>query len=423
LGQACRLLQQREDVRDHYQDKFRHVLVDEFQDVNHAQYMLTRLLSDKWQNLCAVGDDDQCLPPGTPVLTPDGPRPIEQIAPGDTLLATGGITSALQPATVAHVGQSRHAGDLFSVWAGEETVVRGTPHHLVFARLDPAWPGFYVALVKGTDGCFRLRTFGPGFAPPKRGIDALWILDTAPDAEAARQIADNLAARVGTTCLADLDEAAPVFAERDLLAAYPHFRPNTAARVAGRVRLTMFDGERTDGTPWHSVTATLRQGEPAAAQLEAAWGKPLFSLETCAPDPDEVRVLFASYAEARDAARAVAQASGGSGDTDTDREIFPCARIVSATYLLLPLSHLRAGMNVLAPDPRRPERLAARRVSGVTREPYDGPVYDLEVAGLHNYVAGDGRRPGRPQLHLLMARRGCEHHSGLRARSSRRAHR
>ncbi len=61
IMRACRLLEQREDVRAHYQDKFRYVLVDEFQDVNHAQYMLTRLLSDKHQNLCVVGDDDQSI--------------------------------------------------------------------------------------------------------------------------------------------------------------------------------------------------------------------------------------------------------------------------------------------------------------------------------------------------------------------------
>jgi DNA helicase-2/ATP-dependent DNA helicase PcrA len=53
------MLQQREDVREHYQSKFRHVLVDEYQDVNHAQYMLTKLLSDRTRNLCVVGDDDQ----------------------------------------------------------------------------------------------------------------------------------------------------------------------------------------------------------------------------------------------------------------------------------------------------------------------------------------------------------------------------
>ena len=59
IGKAVRMLQQREDVRERYQSKFRYVLVDEYQDVNHAQYKLTQLLSGGNNNLCVVGDDDQ----------------------------------------------------------------------------------------------------------------------------------------------------------------------------------------------------------------------------------------------------------------------------------------------------------------------------------------------------------------------------
>jgi DNA helicase-2/ATP-dependent DNA helicase PcrA len=56
---SVRMLREREDVREYYQNKFKYVLVDEYQDVNHAQYMLAKLLSDKYKNLCAVGDEDQ----------------------------------------------------------------------------------------------------------------------------------------------------------------------------------------------------------------------------------------------------------------------------------------------------------------------------------------------------------------------------
>jgi len=66
IATAVRMLEQREDVREYYQGKFRYVLVDEYQDVNHAQYMLTRLLSggtynNATHNICVVGDDDQSI--------------------------------------------------------------------------------------------------------------------------------------------------------------------------------------------------------------------------------------------------------------------------------------------------------------------------------------------------------------------------
>ena len=55
------LLQQNPDVLAQYQDKFEYILVDEYQDTNHAQYTLIRLLSDRRRNLCVVGDDDQSI--------------------------------------------------------------------------------------------------------------------------------------------------------------------------------------------------------------------------------------------------------------------------------------------------------------------------------------------------------------------------
>ncbi len=55
------LLRQNEEVRDHYQNKFHYVLVDEFQDTNYAQFELALLLSGGYGNLMVVGDDDQSI--------------------------------------------------------------------------------------------------------------------------------------------------------------------------------------------------------------------------------------------------------------------------------------------------------------------------------------------------------------------------
>ena len=58
---TVRLLQSCEDVRTYYQRKFRYVLVDEYQDTNHVQYLLTSLLAGGHENICVVGDDDQSI--------------------------------------------------------------------------------------------------------------------------------------------------------------------------------------------------------------------------------------------------------------------------------------------------------------------------------------------------------------------------
>lgn len=58
---TVRLLQEHEDVRRFYQRKFRYVLVDEYQDTNNLQYLLTSLLAGGYENICVVGDDDQSI--------------------------------------------------------------------------------------------------------------------------------------------------------------------------------------------------------------------------------------------------------------------------------------------------------------------------------------------------------------------------
>ena len=61
IFQTVVLLREHEDVRAYYQRKFQYVLVDEYQDTNHAQYLLTSLLAGGNENICVVGDDDQSI--------------------------------------------------------------------------------------------------------------------------------------------------------------------------------------------------------------------------------------------------------------------------------------------------------------------------------------------------------------------------
>ena len=55
------LFNEHKEVLMHFQDKFRYILIDEYQDTNHVQYILTKMLSAKHQNICVVGDQDQSI--------------------------------------------------------------------------------------------------------------------------------------------------------------------------------------------------------------------------------------------------------------------------------------------------------------------------------------------------------------------------
>ena len=61
IANTVHLLQKYPEVREYYQDKFRYVLIDEYQDTNQLQYLLASLLAGRRKNICVVGDDDQSI--------------------------------------------------------------------------------------------------------------------------------------------------------------------------------------------------------------------------------------------------------------------------------------------------------------------------------------------------------------------------
>lgn len=61
LTKTVYLFQKTPDVLAKYQNRFQYILVDEYQDTNHAQYVLTKMLAKKWRNLCVVGDCSQSI--------------------------------------------------------------------------------------------------------------------------------------------------------------------------------------------------------------------------------------------------------------------------------------------------------------------------------------------------------------------------
>ncbi len=58
---AVKLFMENKDVLDYYQNRFEYMMVDEYQDTNHAQYVFVKLLAEKSKNICVVGDDDQSI--------------------------------------------------------------------------------------------------------------------------------------------------------------------------------------------------------------------------------------------------------------------------------------------------------------------------------------------------------------------------
>jgi DNA helicase-2/ATP-dependent DNA helicase PcrA len=132
LLQSVRLFQTFPEVLDRYRRAFRFVLVDEYQDTNHAQYVWLRLLAEEHRNLAVVGDDDQCLVEGTLVAMGDGSlRPIEQVHEGDEVMSCHG-SGDFRPSKVTETFQSQAREGIAITTTGGRKIV-STPEHVHFA--------------------------------------------------------------------------------------------------------------------------------------------------------------------------------------------------------------------------------------------------------------------------------------------------
>lgn len=353
---TVRMLQEREDVREHYQNKFRYVLVDEYQDVNHAQYMLTKFLSDGTRNLCVVGDDDQCLPPGTEVSTFTGTKPIEELnveGPNSLVWATsGGVT--LRPVKIRHIHQSHFRGNLYTITAGGETL-RATPGHLVFARpMQDKIHAVYICYQKGA---------GYYVSTTPQGAHCAWVLETCENDIQAGDWAKMYATEFSTGTSWQTASNEVYVSEQllrfDLNLCFPHIRQGEPFEY---VTLTMFADapEATVGYCNHLVQWHEFDSHTGKITAHDQWHE--------------------NYADAQHLARKVAGELGAT--------VIYHAKIGDTFYEQMPVSHLLSGMNVLVPGSSWTTGLPEYTVQDVTYEEYDGPVYDLEVERLHNYVAG-----------------------------------
>ncbi len=198
------------EVRERYATGFRHVLVDEYQDTNHAQYRWLQLLAGEHRNLMVVGDDAQCLVEGTLITMVDGTRrPIEEVNAGDAVLSGYG-SGDFRAARVLRVHQSERSDGIEITTTGGRRIV-STPDHVHFAGyLLGRTPQLYMTYVMWRrDRGFRIgtsRTYTKGQVKPVVGValrtrgeraDASWVVSTHRSEADARYAEVLLSIRYG----------------------------------------------------------------------------------------------------------------------------------------------------------------------------------------------------------------------------------
>jgi len=290
LVYTARLLEENPTVRDKYAQRFRHVLVDEFQDTNLAQYALVKHLASHHKNIFCVGDPDQCFPAGTKIQTSRGQKKIELLKKGDEITAASGRGSTML-SRVTHVGKRAFKGELVVAKTGNGCIIKATPNHIVFAKLGmkPDW--HYVYLMYRKDKGYRIgiasharsdgtsMQIGLQVRSNQENAHKMWILKVCKDrAEAhyweayystsygipttvfhvrgrrmrmSQEYIDRLFGEIDTDT-----NAHQLLIELGMDIKYPHYIPQGTFRNV--VNLRYFgDGRITEESPWHAHRVDL----------------------------------------------------------------------------------------------------------------------------------------------------------------------
>jgi DNA helicase-2/ATP-dependent DNA helicase PcrA len=136
---ALRLLREHPLILKKYQEQFKYILVDEFQDTNFAQYQLAKILAGGLQNITVTGDDDQCVLRGSLISAPGGNKKIEAVRSGDFIFTAVG-KGHIGTSRVKRVFKKKKNARLMTFETERGFRVTVTSNHKMFCHV-PVWAG------------------------------------------------------------------------------------------------------------------------------------------------------------------------------------------------------------------------------------------------------------------------------------------
>ena len=417
LLRAVVLLRDVESVREYYQDRFLHLFVDEYQDTNRAQYELVKLLAAKHRNVTVVGDDDQCLAPGTMITMADGTsKAVETIRAGDMVMSGYGSGTFRGARVVGTRERISHAA--ITVKTARGRTLTTTPEHTHFAghHLGTTPQLYFTYLMHKRGTGFRLGTtqvHTNGTVKPIVGYrqrslqeraDALWIVATHDSENEARAEEYVLSLRYQIPTLpfvprrgggvnglvhdktyidrvfaavADIDGGARLLADRHLSAAHPHYRPRSRNSSRRRIVIVLC-GDRRGATPMHRVSIGGND-EVGRAKLEdlglsvrPSKGNGSWRFETVRKDLGDVMRIVDRVRSAMDAEVVFTACLGGvgagRGEHVTTLPFTPAASLLPGMAMF----DEQGGIDVI----ESVERCSVRQL-----------VYDIDVEPTHNFIA------------------------------------
>jgi DNA helicase-2/ATP-dependent DNA helicase PcrA len=403
------------EILKKYQQQFKYIMVDEYQDTNHAQYQITKLLSKAHRNICVVGDDWQCLTPGALVETNHGPTKIEDVKKGQLVRSASGY-GASGFFAVSTQKKFSFKGDLIKITTESGKEISCTPNHLLFARwtrtdnffvylMFSRGIGYRIGLAKGTRFDGRKDDIGLRVRANQERADRMWILRVCATREEAVYLEALFSYKYGIPMMVfhafsnramsmtqehidalyheiDTDtRAQKLMSENELSFDYPHFLPQATTR-SGRGRLcvnvVLFgDKRQSKNSPWSASRISVNTTSLGDLELFERLG---YSVRSGSRGTSRVEVHQLDYGKVEQMVEKIAAEK-------TSRAIDICkySFMTADKFTFMPAGQIHPGMMIPVDQNGA---IVSDQVTSVKKVAYDGPVYDLDIENVHNYIAG-----------------------------------
>ncbi|KKQ73031.1 MAG: ATP-dependent DNA helicase PcrA, partial [Berkelbacteria bacterium GW2011_GWB1_38_5] len=401
-----------------FQDQFRYILIDEYQDTNFAQYRLTTLLAKKYKNICVVGDDFQCLTGKTKVLTTKGQKEIRLIKPKDSVVCANGFGTTSK-SEVLKVVKRNFKGKVWRIETKSGHTVKASSEHIFFSKWKLIKDKFFVYLMFRKDKGFRIG-FTKSIRYGKKGhetahglevranqerADKMWILKICQNLSEAKYYEAFFASQYGIPTSVffvkgrtmqirqeHIDKlfenintekrAKKLFEDLDLKWDFPHHRPQAVTlefteKYQGRqfITLNMFGEDRIgQQRPWHAHRVRITTTDPKLRKkyenngFATRMDKRSWRIETSRKNYGEALILAEKLAKV------------------SNIDIIKSARLTDskASFDFMPVSNLRPGMVI----PVFCEgKIIDDEITNIDCQIISEVLYDLDVDNLHNYIA------------------------------------
>jgi DNA helicase II / ATP-dependent DNA helicase PcrA len=398
------------EILEQYQQRFKYLLVDEYQDTNQVQYLWLRLLAQPRHNICVVGDDDQCLAAGTMVTMANGSlKAIETIQSGEMVLSCYGKQD-FRPAQVTRAVVRQSSDGLIRVTTRMGRTLDSTLEHIHFADFvaKESPQRFFTYLMFKQGYGYRLGTSQIYTKGQRRAVigfkqrclqehaDAVWLIADFATENEARECEHRLSLHYGITTLPfvarkgkalnglvhdlerldrlhrDLNSAPKA---EQLLSNYrlspdaPHHVPQSSLGKRRIFNLTLY-AERRGATPMHRMSLSGCDAE-GRAKVESLG----FSARSYKRNPANWR--FETLCRDMERVDEVRAGLASKFDLIVRRK----ANLLGTPLALTPACNLRPAM-VLACGNGTYDLIDRVELVAAT-----GQVYDIDVADTHNFIA------------------------------------